>query len=52
MWSINSRHPNIKGNQIEVFNIFNGYKNSDSNIFQFNIKAGKISRVHDFALVK
>ena len=39
------------GDQIEVFKILNGYKNIDSNIF-FEIKESKITRGHNFTLVK
>ena len=40
----------LRGDQIEVFKILNGYENIDSNIF-FEIKK-KISRGHNFTLVK
>ena len=33
MWTDNTRNAKIKGDQIEVFNILNGYENIDSNIF-------------------
>ena len=39
------------GGQIEVFKIFNGHENIDPNIF-FKIKTRKITRGHDFTLVK
>ena len=39
------------GDQIEVFKILNGYENIDSNIF-FEIKESKITRGHNFTLVK
>ena len=39
------------GDQIEVFKILSGYENIDHNIF-FKIKTGKITRGHDFTLVK
>ena len=39
------------GGQIEVFNILNGYENIDSNLF-FEIKESKITRGHNFTLVK
>ena len=39
------------GGQIEVFKILNGYANIDSNIF-FEIKKSKITRGHNFTLVK
>ena len=41
----------LRGDQIEVFNILNGYENIDSNIF-FKIKQSKITRRHNFTLVK
>ena len=41
----------IKGDQIEVFNILNGYGNIDSNIF-LQIKESKTARGHNFMLVK
>ena len=41
----------LRGDQIEVFKIFNGYENIDSNIF-FEIKQSKITRGHNFTLVK
>ena len=40
----------LRGNQIEVFKIFNGYENIDS-IF-FEIRQSKITRGHNFTLVK
>ncbi len=33
MWTDNTRHAMIKGDQIEVFKILNGYENIDSNVF-------------------
>ena len=33
MWTDNTRNAKIKGYQIEVFEILNGYENIDSNIF-------------------
>ena len=41
----------LRGDQIEVFKILNGYENIDSNIF-FEIKQSKITRGHNFTLVK
>ena len=41
----------LRGDQIEVFKILKGYENIDSNIF-FEIKEGKITRGHNFTLVK
>ena len=51
MWTDNTRNAKIKGDQIEVFKIWNGYENIDSNIF-FEIKEGKITRGHNYTLVK
>ena len=33
MWTDNTRKAKIKGDQIEVFKIMNGYENIDPNIF-------------------
>ena len=41
----------LRGDQIEVFKILNGYENIYSNIF-FEIKESKITRGHNFTLVK
>ena len=41
----------LRGDQIEVFKILNGYENIESNIF-FEIKESKITRGHNFKLVK
>ena len=51
MWTDNTRNAKIKGDQIEVFKILNGYENIDSNIF-FEIKESKITRGHNYTLVK
>ncbi len=51
MWTGNTRKAKIKGDQIEVFKILNGYENIDSNIF-FEIEETKITRGHNFTLVK
>ena len=51
MWSNNTGDAKIEGDQIEVFKILNGHENIDPNIF-FKIKTGKITRGHDFTLVK
>ena len=51
MWIDNTRNAKIKGDQIEVFKILNGYENIDSNIC-FEIKKLKIPRGHNFTLVK
>ena len=40
------------GDQIEVFKILNGYENIDSNIFSLEIRQSKITRGHNFTLVK
>ena len=47
MWTDDTRNAKIKGDQIEVFKILNGYENIDSNIF-FQIKEGKITRGHNY----
>ena len=41
----------LRGDQIEVFKILNGYENIDSNLF-FQIKESKITRGNNFTLVK
>ena len=41
----------LRGDQIEVFKILNGYENIDSNIF-FEIKESKITRGHNYTLGK
>ena len=41
----------LRGDQIEVFKILNGYENIDSNIF-LEIKQSKITRGNNFTLVK
>ena len=51
MWTDNTRNAKIKGDQIEVFKILNGYENIDSNIF-LEIKQSKITRGHNVMLVK
>ena len=42
----------LRGGQIEVFKILNGYENIDSNICFLEIKQCKITRGHNFKLVK
>ena len=42
----------LRGDQIEVFKILNDHENIDANIYFFKIKTGKITRGHDFTLVK
>ena len=51
MWTDNTRNAKIKGDQIDVFKILNGYEHIDSNIF-FEIKESKITRGHNYTLVK
>ena len=41
----------LRGDQTKVFKMLNGYENIDSNIF-FEIKESKITRGHNFTLVK
>ena len=41
----------LRGDQIEVFKILNGYEHIDSNIF-FEIKESKITRGYNFTLLK
>ena len=41
----------LRGDQIEVFKILNGYANIDYNII-FEIKESKITRGHNYTLVK
>ena len=52
MWTDNPRNAKIKGDQIEVFNILNGYENIDYNIFFLEINESKITRRHNYTLVK
>ena len=40
------------GGQIEVFKTLNGYENIDSNNFFLEIKESKITRGHNYTLVK
>ena len=43
----------VRGDQIEVFKILNGYEHIDSDIFfRIRIKESKITRGHNFTLVK
>ena len=42
----------LRGDQIEVFKTLNGYENIDSNIFFLEIKESKITRGHNYTLVK
>ena len=51
MWTDNTRNAKIKGDQIEVFKILNGFENIYSNIF-LEIKESKITRGHNYTLVK
>ena len=41
MWTDNTRNAKIKGDQIEVFKIINGYENIDSNFFFSKLKKVK-----------
>ena len=54
MCTDNTRNAKIKGDQIEVFKILNGYgyENIDSNIFFLEIKESEITRGHNNTLVK
>ena len=47
-----TRTRRLRGDQIEVFKILNGYENIDSNIFFLEIKQSKITRGHNITLVK
>ena len=47
-----TRTRRLRGDQVEVFKILNGYENIDSNIFFLEIKQSKITRGHNFTLVK
>ena len=51
MWTDNTRNAKIRGGQIEVFKLLNGYENIYYNIF-FEIKESKITIGHNFTLVK
>ena len=52
MWTYNTRNAKIRGGgQIEVFMILNGYENMFL-IFFLEIKESKITRGHNFTLVK
>ena len=46
MWTDNTRNMKIKGDQIEVFKILNGYENIDSNIF-----VSKLSQVKELEAI-
>ena len=53
MWTDNTRNWKIKGGcQIEAFKIVNGYENIDYNICSLEIMENKITRRHNFTLVK
>ena len=48
MWTDNNRNAKIKGDQIEMFKILNGYENIDCNMFfEYKITRGhwRIQRV-------
>ena len=47
-----TRTRRLREDQIEVFKILNGYETIDSNIFSLEIKQSKITRGHNFTLVK
>ena len=49
MWTDNTRNARLRGDQIEVFNILNGYVHIDSNIFFLEITESKITRGHNYA---
>ena len=51
MWTDNTRNEKIEGGPNGSVKIFNGYEKFDSNIF-FEIKESKITRGHNFTLVK
>ena len=51
MWTDNTRNAKIK-DQLEVFKILNGYENIDSKFFFLEIKESKITRRHNYTLVK
>ena len=53
MWSNNTGDAKIEGGgeQIEVVKLLDGHENIDTNIF-VKSKTGKITREHDFTLVK
>ena len=51
MLTDNTRNAKIKGDQIEVFKILNGLKILTL-IFFFKIRESKITRGHNFTLVK
>ena len=51
MWFDKLETRRLRGNQIEVFKIVNGYKDIDRNMF-FKLKEGSITRGHKAALVK
>ena len=50
MWFYNSRD-RLRGDQIEVFKILNGYENIDRNMF-FSLKKDSRTRGHEVKLVK
>ena len=41
----------LRGNQIEVFNILNGYENIDRNIY-FSVKEKRMARGHGVTIAK
>ena len=52
MWQTTLETRILRGGQIEVFKILNGYENIDSSIFFFKINESKITIGHNFTLVK
>ena len=50
MWFNNSRERRLRGDQIEVFKILNGYENIDRNMF-FSLKKDSRTRGHEVKLV-
>ena len=51
MWSNNQKTRRLRGDQIEVFQILNGYENIDRNIF-FRVKEERRTRGHEVTLAK
>ena len=51
MWINNIRNRRLRGDQIEVFKILNGYENIDRNIL-FSVKEERRTRGHGVTLAK
>ena len=51
MWFNNSRDKEVRGDQIKVFKVLNGYENIDTNMF-FSLKKNSRTRGHGVKLVK